>query len=59
MDRHHLEYIGDAKINNVDVCVFRDVNGKWWVKCDGITTQNRLNCAEIVRYLLNAANNCK
>ncbi len=36
--------------------VYRDVSGKWYVKCDGITTQHTLNATEIVRYLCNLNN---
>lgn len=51
-----LNYIGDARINKQDVCIFRDNYGKFYVKVNGITTQKRLNASEIVRYLLNAKN---
>jgi hypothetical protein len=50
------QLIADFKKNGVDIAVYRDVSGKWYVKCDGITTQHTLNCVEIVRYLCNAAN---
>lgn len=50
------QLIGEFKRNGVDICVYRDVSGKWYVKCDKITTQHTLNAVEIVRYLCNAAN---
>lgn len=50
------ELIGEAVKDGKVISVYRDVSGKWYVKCDGITTQHTLNCTEIVRYLCNAAN---
>lgn len=51
-----LKYIGDAKINKKDICVYRDEHGKFYVTVNTIITQRRLTASEIVRYLLNAKN---
>ena len=50
------QLIADFKKNDVYIAVYRDVSGKWYVKCDGITTQHGLNCVEIVRYLADKVN---
>ena len=51
-----LHYIGDARINKKDTCIFRNEHGKFYVQVDGIITQKNLTASEIVRYLLNAKN---
>ena len=50
------QLIGDFNTDTSRISVYRDVSGKWYVKCDGITTQHALNCVEIVRYLCNLKN---
>ena len=56
MSSLELSYIGDCKFNDQDLCIFRDQDGKFYVKVNGITTQKRLIAKEIVCYLLNAMN---
>lgn len=53
----HLEYIGEATIDRRVIAVYRYPDGKWCVKCDEIVTEKRLNCAELVKFLLDAINN--
>lgn len=50
------QLIGEAVKDDKVISVYRNISGKWHVKCDNITTQHSLNATEIVRYLCNAAN---